>query len=298
MAVRSGFQEYLEEAIPNLEPLIVSYEVAAVNAQTKAAFNIEINEEIVTKTIDALRRRKIAQSILGEAVQSLDGLEKLSLDSDIICKMFDLRNCKDGSTQKPLVRQLVEKFVVCVYSYSLLKAENEEALKPRTERLEQHFLLTNGTFGSFLDVFFKDFEEATSMQIDVRPDRRAEIGLLNDQTGKNGTAGAAEQNAEQINRLSINGTVWHAVSAFAKEQGKARTTRTPHTHTHTHTHTHKPHARTTPTPMPTPTHARTFPHARAPARAIWRAARRRAGAWCAPSPASTPCGAASATAPG
>jgi hypothetical protein len=201
MSVRTGVKKYLESTTAD------------------QASKIAMNEEAVTKIIDALRRKKIAQSVLGGAAQSLDSLEQLPIGSDIIGQMFDLQGCKGGSNalnNKSPVWQLVEKFVVCVYSLS--KQENvQAAVRRRAPHIERLFP-ANGTFGNFLDLFFKEFPKSPSMLNLIESNAETPA---NNPAEKNGKAAAADQNAEQINRLSAHGTVWHAVSAFAKEQGKA-----------------------------------------------------------------------------
>ncbi len=84
----------------------------------------------------------------------------------------------------------------------------------RVDRI-QNLFPPGGTLENFLTLFFTDFSK-TSMAKLVDPNPKNQQGKAQAES----TAGAAEKNAEQIKRLSAHGTVWHAVSAFAKD-GKA-----------------------------------------------------------------------------
>jgi hypothetical protein len=199
MAVRNGFDYYFSEK--------------------KKSCEIANKEEIVTEAVAALRHRKIGQSLFGGTARYSRLLEQ-PLESKEVCDMFRLK-VQENSSVKSHALQLVEKFMI--FASSLPSEEIKQTLEIRSSRIENLFH-TGGTFKSFLDLFFMDFSKTMSMAKLLKSNsNKCQTNHKGEQDSK---AGAAEKNAEQIKRLSSHGTVWHAVSAFAKDQGKASSART------------------------------------------------------------------------
>ena len=165
--------------------------------------------ESMNDIIYKLRVKKLCRSL---GVGSLQELESKALDSDFVRNMFLHPHSKQtGKTDKDLPTQLVEAFLICANSYSASKKSTWEQHLKKTGN-SMMYLPTNPTFKDFLDVYFES-EKTNSF---LKAGQKKQINQRTERKLLQNKAGAAEENAAQINQLSAEGTVWHAVRGPGK----------------------------------------------------------------------------------